>query len=152
MVDGRSTFYTPHPFPSCLMSSIHAFFLPYLSFGYGSKKSTISIWVKYISLDMSPWFPSLLSLIGIFLEVKLSKYKIYICKLLILITGATLIPGGVNNAKKYFCFTVRAFLFVCFFVWFLNVLFELGYIAEGPQDKASDNFTCCHTRDRDGRP
>ena len=22
----------------------------------------------------------------------------------------------------------------------------------GPQDRASDNFTCCHTRDREGRP
>ena len=21
----------------------------------------------------------------------------------------------------------------------------LGYIADGPQDRASDNFTCCHT-------
>ena len=23
----------------------------------------------------------------------------------------------------------------------------LGFIADGPQDRASDNFTCCHTRD-----
>ena len=25
---------------------------------------------------------------------------------------------------------------------------QLGYIADGPQDRATDNFTCCHTRDR----
>ena len=28
------------------------------------------------------------------------------------------------------------------FVWFLNVL---DYIADGPQERESDNFTCCVT-------
>ena len=28
-------------------------------------------------------------------------------------------------------------------VWLVGQL--LGYIADGPQDRASDNFTCCHT-------
>ena len=28
----------------------------------------------------------------------------------------------------------------------------IGYIADGPQDRASDNFMCCLTRDTAGRP
>ena len=42
------------------------------------------------------------------------------------------------------------------FVWFGLVSLRprqlLGYIADWPQDRASDNFMCCHTRDRAGRP
>ena len=39
-------------------------------------------------------------------------------------------------------------LHACLFGWsvgFLTSSSTLGYIADGPQDKASDNFTCCHT-------
>ena len=34
----------------------------------------------------------------------------------------------------------------------LRPLQLLGYIANGSQHRASDDFTCCHTRDRAGRP
>ena len=38
-------------------------------------------------------------------------------------------------------------VFVCLFVWLVSERPRqlLGYIADGPQDRASDNFTCCHT-------
>ena len=35
-----------------------------------------------------------------------------------------------------------ACLFVWLVGWFLNQ--QLGYIADGPQDRVSDNFMCCH--------
>ena len=36
--------------------------------------------------------------------------------------------------------------FVCLFGWLVSERPRqlLGYIADGPQDRASDNFTCCH--------
>ena len=37
-------------------------------------------------------------------------------------------------------------LFVCLFVWFVNVLVNYQVISRtGPKTRASDNFTCCHT-------
>ena len=42
---------------------------------------------------------------------------------------------------------------VCLFVWFLNVLFNYYAISRtGPKTERLDNFTCCHTRERAGRP
>ena len=35
--------------------------------------------------------------------------------------------------------------FVCLFFFSYRPRQLLGYIADGPQGRASDNFTCCHT-------
>ena len=49
------------------------------------------------------------------------------------------------------CDYVGICLFVCL-IGFLTSSSPTRFIADGPQDRASDNFMCCHTWDRAGRP
>ena len=54
---------------------------------------------------------------------------------------STLVGEGENGVWGFCCFLFVCL--VCLVSWRPRQL--LGYIADGPQDRASDNFTCCHT-------
>ena len=58
-------------------------------------------------------------------------------------------PGFDSRSLCRFLYLLRRCLFGKLVSWRPRQL--LGYIADGPQDRASDNFTCCHTWDRAGR-
>ena len=59
---------------------------------------------------------------------------------------------GYAQASKIRLLMVRfALCFVCLFGWLVSYRprQQLGFIADGPQGRASDNFKCCHTCDHD---
>ena len=64
-------------------------------------------------------------------------------------------PWG-NIGSDYVDHTPYACLFVCLAGFLTSssttTVLLLDYIADGPQDRASDNLTCCHTWDRAGGP
>ena len=62
------------------------------------------------------------------------------------------VPGLQNFLKDRLLVStsIGRFLYVCLVSSRPRQL--LGYIADEPQNRASDNFTCCHTWDRAGRP
>ena len=62
-------------------------------------------------------------------------------------------PKSARCAMCFVCLSRFGTSLVGWLVGFLTSSSQqLGYIVDGPQDRASDNFTCCNTRDRAGRP